>query len=374
MHVLLVTPWFPSAAHSGSGIFNLRDAALLAKQHSVRVIHLIRPDWADLLEAQGESMETVVEGLPVLRVRFSAGDPRTYLGARRAILAELPSADLLHTMALPALLPLAFGRVALPWVHTEHWSGLSAGAVGGAALTGRLLKALLRAPDRVVAVSRSLADSIAACTRFPPVVIGNAVPLPPEAQISAPFEQGQRLRIVSVGGVSANKGPVLAVETVARLADLGVVADLRWLGSGPQLEEAESRAAELGVSSQVSFLGQLSTQAVQKELLGAHLFMLPTAGETFGIAIAEALGCGLPVVTSGTGGHVDLLSGFEASRVVARNAETLASAVLELIREDSGEQRAVTSERARQGFSDVVRAEAYRRVYSEAHTHASRRQ
>lgn len=361
MRVLIATPWFPSPGHSGSGIFNLRDAQLLARCDEVRVLHLIRPDWVAEAESEAE-----VEGIPVTRVPFSAGDPRTWPAARRAIRDALRDAELLHTMAFPALLPFAGLRVRQPWVHTEHWSGVGDAATGAMGLAGRALRSRLGAPDEVVAVSEALAAAIAPRARRTPHVIGNAVPFPVDGRISRPVTAGAPLRLVAVGGIAAHKGPLLAVETVAELVRRGVDVELRWIGEGAQRAEVEARVAALSLGARVRLLGQLERAELEEELLGANVFLLPTAGETFGVALAEALACGLPVVASGVGGHVAMLGGFEAARVVGRDARELADAMLAVLDGDDEDRRRATVDLARERFSEETRASAYAAVYAAA--------
>lgn len=359
MRVLVATPWFPSPAHTGAGIFNLRDAQLIAREHEVRVLHLIRPDWYSV-----DTAEEILEGIRVLRVPFSAADPRTWPRARRALRQALRGADLVHTMAFPALLPFSGLRVRVPWVHTEHWSGMARVRAGTAGIVDRLLRTRLRSPDETVAVSGALAESIRPWTRRDPHVIGNAVVFPGGGAVSRPVEDGRPLRVVAVGGIAQHKGPLLAVDAVAELVRRGFDIELSWIGEGPQRADLEKQIGELDLGERVVLRGQLERHELELELLAAQVFMLPTAGETFGVAIAEALACGLPVVASGGGGHVEMLGGFEAVRIADRTGPQLAEALLDVLRNDSVERREATVATARSCFSEESRAAAYANVYA----------
>lgn len=371
MRVLVVTPWFPSPAHTGAGIFNLRDVQLLAQDHEVTVLHLIRPDWWS-----AESAVDMVEGIEVTRVAYSASSPGTWAATRSALREHIRHADAVHTMAFPALLTVLGTRIRKPWIHTEHWGALRPEAKGTAALVARALKPNLHRPDEVVAVSADLARGISPWTRRAPHIIGNAVLIPADGCISAPClaapdtktpgGHGEPLRIVSVGGVAQHKGPLLAVQMISELTKLGVSATLTWVGVGPQLAEAEALANELGVADQVTFTGQLERTALEAELLRGHVFVLPTTGETFGVALAEALACGLPVVTTGQGGHVPLLEPFATAHVVAREPAALAAGVLAALEGDSVDERRATATQAAKTFADEARRSAYVRVYESA--------
>lgn len=353
--------------HTGSGVFNLRDAEMIAAKHDVRVLHLIRPDW--FLETEESRSD-----LDVRRVPFSITEPRTWARARRAIRDELAGAELLHTMAFPALVPFSGVRVRVPWLHTEHWSGLTKPLGGLKAMLKRLLFRRLRRPDVVVAVSESLADTIRPWCRSVPLIIENAVPMPERGCMSEPFTSGASLRLISVGGLVAHKGPIAAVQATAELVRRGFDAHLRWVGQGADRAEVEAAIVETGLSARVQLVGQVDRTELEHHLLSSHVFMLPTAGETFGIALAEALACGLPVVTSGTGGHTFMIKDFDAAKVAHRNPSDLADAVEELLAQDNADLRRATTLRARERFSENRRIEAYAAAYEATFAGMSSRQ
>jgi glycosyltransferase involved in cell wall biosynthesis len=66
-------------------------------------------------------------------------------------------------------------------------------------------------------------------------------------------------------------------------------------------------AAELGIGEQVSFPGQLSREALRDLYARAHLFVLPSERESFGLAALEARAAGLPVVAMLASGARDFI-------------------------------------------------------------------
>ena len=57
-------------------------------------------------------------------------------------------------------------------------------------------------------------------------------------------------------------------------------------------------SSELGIAGEVEFRGPVFGEAKWDLLEQADLFVLPTYSENFGIAVAEALASGLPVITT----------------------------------------------------------------------------
>lgn len=359
LRVLAVTPWFPTLGAGGVGIFNLRDVQLIANDHDVTVLHLCPP-------AQITAPPIEATGVRVERVPFSFMQPSSLPGAVAAIRRRIRGADLLHTMALPALIPAWLARVKVPWVHTEHYSALvTAPPTTRAAVSLGVLKRLFRRPTETVAVSAALARVIDARRRRPSTVIGNEVMSPVEPVRDRPLGVGS-LHLIAVGGLVARKGPVLAVQTLVELISRGVDADLTWVGDGELADEMRRTAERAGIGDRLRLTGQLPPDALSGELLAADLFLLPVETETFGVALAEALAHGLPVVASGTGGHEEFLPA-DASRLVSeRTVPALADAVQSIVADPDRWERSRIADYALSRFSSAARAEAYGQVYARA--------
>ena len=143
--------------------------------------------------------------------------------------------------------------------------------------------------------------------------------------------------VLFVGGFNENKGPLRVLEAAQRLPEVGVV----FLGSGP-LRPAGQR---------VLFAGDVPHDAVSEWLGAADVFVLPTRAEGSSNAVAEALACGLPVVTSDLP-SMRVLVGESAGLLVDPNdIDALADAIGELLYD--AERRQAMAEAA------VARARSY---------------
>lgn len=81
-------------------------------------------------------------------------------------------------------------------------------------------------------------------------------------------------------------------------------AKLLMIGDGPERNGAEQQCRELGILSDVRFLGKL--EAVEEVLSVADLFLLPSEKESFGLSALEAMACEVPVISSNSGGIPEL--------------------------------------------------------------------
>jgi N-acetyl-alpha-D-glucosaminyl L-malate synthase BshA len=81
---------------------------------------------------------------------------------------------------------------------------------------------------------------------------------------------------------------------------------LVMVGDGPERVEAEEEAREQGVSDVVQFLGKIDP--IAPLLAGAHLFLLPSDKESFGLSALEALASGVPVIGAHAGGLPEVVT------------------------------------------------------------------
>lgn len=70
----------------------------------------------------------------------------------------------------------------------------------------------------------------------------------------------------------------------------------------------EELAADIGVLESLTFTGLLTGALKVSALYNSDVFVLPTHSENFGIAIAESLGCGTPVITTNNAPWEDLIT------------------------------------------------------------------
>jgi N-acetyl-alpha-D-glucosaminyl L-malate synthase BshA len=91
-----------------------------------------------------------------------------------------------------------------------------------------------------------------------------------------------------------------------------IPSKLLMVGDGKERSDCEQLCRDLGVSSEVRFLGK--QDAIEEILSVADLFMMPSKSESFGLAALEAMACKVPVISSNAGGlpelNIDGVTGF----------------------------------------------------------------
>ncbi|PVG81272.1 glycosyl transferase [Nocardioides gansuensis] len=208
-----------------------------------------------------------------------------------------------------------------------------------------LNRILVRSFDTVVVTSRyaqrefqKVADS-AGC---PMVRVPLGVDL--ETFRPHPTTPSDVLRLTHFGRLSREKSPHLAVAAAVELHRRGVPVQLDVYGEGPHLHEL----VELAGSAPVTFHGFVDgREDLNRRVAAADVSLSVCPGETFGLAVLEALASGTPVVTADRGGARELVD--EASGAWGSpHPAALADAVLHVAARSVGARRAAARTRAEQ--------------------------
>lgn len=157
-------------------------------------------------------------------------------------------------------------------------------------------------------------------------------------------------RMVCVGSVTPRKGHDVLVRALARLDDLPWRCDCAGsLTRAPEhVERVRSEVSRLGLVERMRFLGELTADVLDEVYRTATLFVLPSHYEGYGMAFAEALARGLPVVGTTGGAIPDTVPDDAGILVEPGDDEALAHALRELLED----------ERRREGMARAARRHA----------------
>jgi glycosyltransferase involved in cell wall biosynthesis len=115
---------------------------------------------------------------------------------------------------------------------------------------------------------------------------------------SFPECRGKRI-VLFLGRIHEKKGCDLLIEAFARVAPQH--RDSHLVMAGPEQQDStrwRQLASQLAVGERITWTGMLSGDLKWGALRAAEAFALPSHQENFGIAVVEALACGVPVLIS----------------------------------------------------------------------------
>jgi glycosyltransferase involved in cell wall biosynthesis len=187
----------------------------------------------------------------------------------------------------------------------------------------------MRLPDEIIAASPQTARRLRAVLGEDAVVTvaPNGIDL---AAVRATEAAAPASDLVVVGRLLDHKRIDLLLETVALLHARGRRVTCRVIGEGPEREALTRRSWAVGIAGAVEFRHDVDGQEELYALVkAARAFVFPSAREGFGIAVLEALACGLPVVTTSEPDNLsqDLVRRSARGVVCEPSAPALADAV-----------------------------------------------
>jgi glycosyltransferase involved in cell wall biosynthesis len=194
-------------------------------------------------------------------------------------------------------------------------------------LAGRLVSSAIATSDRIIGVSREIADGVQARTKAPSGRVIHLANGYNDREITRHTERKPE-SLLFVGSLIPRKNPDILFEAFAQIAD-STSLDLVVMGDGPMRTELEALAARLGIAGRVRMLGQCGHELLDAQLAKAAALVLPSSSEGMPIVVNEALASGTPVVATRLPGTIQQVSSDELGYLVpVRDVGALAEAML----------------------------------------------
>ena len=172
--------------------------------------------------------------------------------------------------------------------------------------------------------------------------------------------------LMHISNFRAVKRTVDVIRIFAKVS-AALESTLVMVGDGPDRGLAQDEARALGVADRVQFLGRIEN--VAPLLSSAHLFLLPSENESFGLSALEALACGVPVVASNAGGIPEVIrEGVTGALRAVGDTYAMAAAAIGILSDEAAWQRmsVAAAADARQRFSEDRIIGQYEATYEDA--------
>ncbi|MBQ3275874.1 MAG: glycosyltransferase [Oscillospiraceae bacterium] len=368
MRILIAGRGYSDRDKEQMGIFEWDQArALAAAGHDVRFaavdtrsVRHGRP--LGFRQFDHEGMTVYYESLPgvpgsLQRRVQSLASVRLWQGVRRS--GWTP--DVVHAHFGASVLEPAKRR-GIPCVYTEHLSMVNRESLSPGELSW--LRHTYSLPDRLICVSRPLADSVREHTGVPARVVCNVVDTETFSRRETVPSAGP-FRFAAAGNLIERKGYDLLLDALAEVRARGFDAVLAVAGGGEEESALREQAVRLGLEDRVEFLGRRPRTEIAELYCRSDAFVLASRRETFGVVYIEAMAAGLPVIATVCGGPEDFVREDNGILIPPEDVRALADAMERMIRTRDRYDSDAIARFARDSFSPGAVAAELERIYRE---------
>jgi len=344
LHVLTITPFYPTIGNESSGCFVAEPLAELSAAGVRSTVFAVEPFYRPKPYSSASAPEATWYRYPALPggLGLASSGKGLFMRLRAPVrkLHDRSPIDLIHAHgALPcghaaALLNRCFK---IPFVVTVHGlDAFSSRQVSGwfRASCAKGSRRVFADARRVIGVSRHVCEEVRKGTggRAATSVVYNGVDpslFTPGCDQAAPV-------ILTVGNLISTKGHDLVVRAFAAFAP--DFPRLTWevIGVGPEMDRMRALAEELGVITRIRFRGRQNRAEVAEACRRCTVFALPSHYEGLGCVYLEAMASGKVAVGCVGQGIEEVIRHGENGWLVPPNGvEELIEGLRVLLRKDS---------------------------------------
>ncbi len=372
-NILWLASWYPNILTPYDGDFIQRQAQAVSRFQKITVIHIkkdeegtITKDIKTISSSTNNLAEIIVFYHPAkTRIRFlnrllsSIKYKKVYKKILEKYTEENGTPSLIHVhVALKAGLQALYlkGKMNIPFIVTEHWSGYYKHAKVNIYNSGFLVrnytKKILSNAQLLLPVTKNLGEVInETIVKIPFEVVPNVV----DTDLFYYKDyQHKKFRFMHASSLNYYKNPEGIIRAVKLLAEEDLDFELLLIGWGTKpLKELADR---LSLSDKyILFHDPITYGEVAKEMQEASALVLFSRIESLPCVILEALCCGLPVISSDVGGINKVVNENNGMLVEVENEKELASAMKKMILNYEGYNKADIARKAANTFNyDIV--------------------
>ncbi|QSE97184.1 glycosyltransferase [Fulvivirga lutea] len=334
MHTLVIPSYYPNTYNPIDGIYFEVQAEELAKNKvKVGVIApiiikhyiLLREKKFDYgLKISTDKIPTLIYQLPSFPVFKAMNDwMRLFYGKKlfKKYIKEYGIPDIvhLHSFENGILARWIKKEYNINYVITEHSTRFSRDECSDRLI--KLAKYAFNEAKEVITVSNDLCMTLNARFGIKPTVIPNLI----DTDFFQPLEVIKKYDFITVGGLREPKNFELLINSFEQLSNKS--STLAIVGVGPLKEKLINQVRELNLEERISFLGSKSPNELVALFNESKVFVSSSRIETFGVAIIEAMSCGIPVVATKSGGPEYFMTDDRLGMLCDQNQKDLANSM-----------------------------------------------
>lgn len=347
-HILFISSWYPNRNNPLHGIFNRVFAETVAMNHQVSVLHVcsdatLKNDH-EIVEYEEENIFTVIiyykkiqNNIPILsqflkKQKFI----ELYEKGYQLILNKIGKP---HIIQLNVVLPAGIGAEFLskkhhiPMVVNECWTGYmpSDGNYKGLA-TKYFTKKIVSHAKVIMPVSESLKQDmllheLKGNYQIVPNVVDDAF-----VKAHSAFQKSvNKTRFIHISTLDQDQKNVIGILNAFEKAyQINNTIELSFIGNLKNASVLKDCIDSKKLNQVVTLKDSMNKELLINELNTHDSLIMFSNYESFCLVIAEAMACGIPVISSKCGGLTNIIPDFAGIKVDTKNEQQLTDAIIEM--------------------------------------------
>ena len=382
MHILFICPSFPDFKNHLHGIF-YEDQASALKQagSSIGVIQQFGLGSIcfsrDTLRNWRNQLNYIINGIPVYRsirtpipIKKSDNSIRLWSiltpawNTYKRYIAKYGIPDIIHAhnFFYAGIAGLTISqKTKIPVVLTEHSSLFLIKKLPKD--KEKILKSRLLEINKVLAVSSKLAAIMKSYVKDCNInVIGNIVDTD-FFRLNTYENPEKRFNFTTIAHLDQNKNVGFTIKAFHLAFSGKKDVRLNICGSGLEKERLINLVNRLNLNSQVRFQDILSRQELLRLYQRSHVVLSSSEHETFGLTLAEAMACGIPIIATRSGGPEDFVNAEVGFLVEKGDLAGMAEAMKHIFKNYRNYDRENIRNYCMQNYSKDVIVKKIMRIY-----------
>lgn len=370
MYILIVASGYPTDKYRGIGIFEFDQAKALAEAGhkiiyaavDVRSIRRWRKWGFESFEKEGVTVEAI--NIPGGRIPKRALNLMQTLGFKslyNRVVKKHGKPDIVHAhFTGPGYVAAKLkNQISLPLVITEHSSAINRNDIDRHLFNTAGFA--YENADALIAVSSTLKNIIKDKFGLEVIYIPNIVDT--DLFVNESRRQDYHYNFISVGNLILGKRMDLTIEAFYNAFKDQPNIRLTIFGEGPERTKLENMINQYELSNRITLMGMQPREIIADHLRSSNCFVLASRTETFGVAYAEALAAGVPVIATRCGGPEEFVHEENGVLIEVDDAKALTNAMLEMYNTSNRFDKEKISKEIIEKFSPQAIAEQLTDVY-----------
>ena len=348
LNILIVAAWYPSHKNPTEGSFIEEQVEMLQKLgHKITVLHpYLLGTFRESFNKNNYTHKETWKACEVIRIGVKPLIPGCRTLAYKYLLYKTKKAlekysicihdfDIIHSHALfmGGYIGLKLSqKYQIPFVHTEHTSGLIAQPEQYSKADRKIIQEVLLNASKTLFVSKFALEKTLIQYSISPssnIEVLNNIVASVFFEVEINHFESNPFRYLVISRLHSRKGNELLLQGWKEVVKLYPRAQLTIAGEGPEKEKLIGITQTLNLKDSVIFLPHLSRTEVLKQIKQHHVLISVSRLETFGLTVAEAQAIGKPVVVTDSGGVRDIVT-KETGIICESHVNELAKALIEI--------------------------------------------